>query len=166
MVSKKLAGALNTQINLELVSAYTYLSMAAWFETAKFPGQAAWMRRQAKEETAHAMKIFDFLVDRDARVTLEAVPKPATTWKDAQDVWTKALAHERKVTASLAAIYAAAEQEQDYPTQALMQWFATEQVEEEKTARTILDQVTLIKPNSSAMFFVDRHLGKEAGKKE
>jgi ferritin len=162
MLSKKLIGMLNAQITLEFASAWSYLSMAAWFESRNLPGSAAWMRRQSREEAAHGMKIFEFLVDRDAPVTLEAVPKPALAWKDAQDLWEKALAHEQKVTASLARIHKQALADEDYPTQVLMQWFATEQVEEEKTARSILEQVTLVKPNSSAMFFVDRHLGKDA----
>lgn len=164
MLSKKMLDALNSQITLELASSHSYLSMAAWFESENLPGSAAWMRRQAREEYAHAMKIFDFVADRDGRIALEAIPKPAHQWKDSQDLWASALKAEQKVTASLAKISKLAIAEDDFATQALMQWFATEQVEEEKTARDILEQVTLIKPNSSAMFFIDRHLGKDAGK--
>lgn len=162
MLSKKLQDGLNGQINGELASAYIYLSMAAWFESENLPGSAAWMRKQAKEETGHAMKIFDFIADCDGRVTLAAVAQPPARYKDAEDVWTQALGNERKVTASIHRLYEMAAQEKDYAAQAMLQWFVTEQVEEEKTVRGILEQVQMVKPASSAMFFVDRHLGKDA----
>lgn len=163
MLSKKVLDALNGQINLELASSYTYLAMSAWFEAQNLPGSAAWMRKQAGEENTHAMKIFDFINDRDGAVKLTAIAAPPATWKSASDVWAKALAHEQKVTASIDRINALAVAEQDFATQALMQWFATEQVEEEKTARQILEEVRKIGDHSTAMYFQDRHLGKAAG---
>jgi ferritin len=166
MLSKKLEAGLNAQINAEFTSAYLYLAMAAWFEFKNLPGSARWMRQQAKEETAHAMKLFDHITDRDGRVLLAAVAKPPAEWKSVEDAWAKALAHEQRVTASIHALSAQALKEGDYAAQALLQWFATEQVEEEKTTRTIREQVKLIAPNSSAMFFLDRHLGKEAEDRE
>jgi len=164
MLSKKLQDGLNAQINAEVASAYIYLSMSAYFEAQNLPGSAAWMRRQAKEEVGHAMKIFDFVNDRDGRVTLTAVDAPPTQWKSAQDVWAAALAHEQKVTASIHRLYEAAEKEKDFAATAMLQWFVTEQVEEEKSARSILEEVQKIGPNSTAMFFQDRHLGKAAEK--
>ena len=164
MLSKKLQDALNAQINLELASSYIYLSMSAWFEAQNLPGSAAWMRKQAAEENAHAMKIFDFVNDCDGAVTLGSLAAPPAAYKGIQDVWTRALAHEKKVTASVAKLMGLAVSEKDYATQALMQWFATEQVEEEKTARQILEEVKKVGENSTAIFFQDRHLGKAAGK--
>jgi ferritin len=166
MLDAKVESALNEQINHELASAYLYLSMSAYFEAENLPGSAKWMRRQAKEEVTHAMKIFDFVNDRDGRVRLDALAKPSGEWASIVEVWEKALAHEEKVTALIHALCALATEKKDYPTQALMQWFVTEQVEEEKTARTILDQVRRVGTVSSAIFFLDRQLGKETAEKE
>jgi len=166
MLDAKIESALNAQINHELASAYLYLSMAAHFEAENLPGSAKWMRRQAKEEQVHAMKIFDYVTDRDGRVRLQAVAQPPVEFGSITEVWEQTLTHERKVSGLIHALYALAMDAKDYSTQALMQWFVTEQVEEEKTARTILEQVRKIGPASSALFFLDRHLGKEAEAKE
>jgi len=166
MLDAKIESALNGQINHEFASAYLYLSMAAHFEAGNLPGSAKWMRRQAKEEQAHAMKIFDYVNDRDGRVRLQALAQPPVEFGSTIEVWERTLTHEQKVSGLIHALYALAMEAKDYPTQALMQWFVTEQVEEEKAARTILDQVRKIGAASSAIFFLDRHLGKEAEEKE
>jgi ferritin len=165
MLDTRIESALNEQINHELASAYLYLSMAAHFEAANLPGSAKWMRRQAKEEQVHAMKIFDYVTDRDGRVRLQAVAQPPVEFRSTLEVWEGALAHEQKVSDLIHRLYALAMEAKDYPTQVLMQWFVTEQVEEEKSARTILEQVRKIGETSSALFFLDRHLGKEAEEK-
>jgi ferritin len=166
MLETRIESALNEQINHELASAYLYLSMAAFFEAGNLPGSAKWMRRQAREEQAHAMKIFDYVTDRDGRVRLLALAQPPVEFRSTLEVWEQTLAHEQKVSGLIHALYAQALEAKDYPTQALMQWFVTEQVEEEKTARTILEQVRKIGQASSAIFFLDRHLGKEAEEKD
>ena len=166
MLDAKIESALNDQIKHELASAYLYLSMAAHFEAANLPGSAKWMRRQAGEEQAHAMKIFDYINDRDGRVRLQALPQPPVEFASTVDVWEQTLAHEQKVTGLIHSLYAMATDAKDFATQALMQWYVTEQVEEEKTARSILEQVQRIGPTSSAIFFLDRHLGKDAEKKD
>jgi ferritin len=166
MLDAKIESTLNEQINHELASAYLYLSMAAHFESGNLPGSAKWMRRQAKEEQVHAMKIFDYVHDRDGRVRLQAVAQPPVEFGSTLEVWERTLAHEEEVSGLIHALYALAMEAKDYPTQALMQWFVTEQVEEEKTARTILAQVRKIGAASSALFFLDRHLGKQAEEKE
>jgi ferritin len=163
MLSKKMLSALNDQIQLELASAYQYLAMSAWFEAQNLPGQARWMRGQSAEEAGHAMRIVDYVHERDGRVLLQAVGKPALEFKSVVEVWQKALAHEQRVSASIHALYALASEEQDYATQHMLQWFIGEQVEEEATARGILDQARLVGPGS-ALFFFDRHLGKDAEK--
>ena len=164
MISPKLLAALNDQINAELSSAYIYLAMSAHFEATNLQGSAAWMRKQSREEVAHAMKIFDYVVDRDGRVTLQAIPQPRVQFASTLEVWETALTQEQGVSARIHALYTMALEEKDYPTQAMLQWFITEQVEEEKTAKSILDQVKMIGPASSAIYFIDRHLGKEAEK--
>jgi ferritin len=166
MLSKKVLAALNDQIQKETASAYLYLSMAAWFEAKNLPGQAAWMVKQAREEMEHAMRIYAHVNDCDGRVVLEAIPKPAAEFKSVVDVWERTLAHEEKVTASIHALVRLATAEGDLPTQAMLQWFVTEQVEEEKTARGILEQARLLRGSDPATFFFDRHLGKEAGARE
>lgn len=166
MLSEKLQKALNGQINAELGSAYQYLAMAAHFDAANLEGSARWMRHQAREEVSHAMKIFDFVHDRDGKVALEAVAKPKGQFASTLAVWEAVLKQEQHVTGLIHALYRLAGDEKDYPTQAMLQWFIEEQVEEEKTARTILDQVRMIGASSSAIYFLDRHLGKEVEKKE
>lgn len=166
MLSDKLQKALNDQINAELASAYQYLAMAAYFDGVNLEGSARWMRRQSREEVSHAMKIFDFIHDRDGKVSLKAVAQPKAQFASALAVWEAVLKQEQHVTGLINALYRLAGEEKDYATQAMLQWFIEEQVEEEKTARSILEQVRMIGASSSAIYFVDRHLGKEAEKKE
>lgn len=166
MIDPKIEAALNDQIHHELASAYLYLSMAAYFEAANLPGSGRWMRRQAKEELGHAMKLFDYVNDRDGRVTFRAIAQPQSEFASLVEVWEQALAHEQQVTGLLSALYAQAQQAGDHATQAMLQWFVTEQVEEEKTARSVLKQAQRIGQLSSALYFLDRHLGKEADEAE
>jgi ferritin len=166
MLSERMLGALNEQINAELSSAYQYLAMAAYFESINLEGSALWMKRQSREEVEHAMRIFEFIHSRDGRVTLAAVAQPQAHFDSPFTVWEAVLKQEQSVTARIHALYALASEERDYATEVMLQWFVTEQVEEEKVARGILEQVRIIGPTSSAIFFVDRHLGKEAAKGE
>jgi ferritin len=159
MLSKPIQDAINQQINAELASAYLYLSMSAHFEAANLPGSAAWMRRQSKEE---AMKLFDYIHDQDGRVTLKPVAAPPAKFGSVVDVWRQTLEHEREVTERINALYHLAHKANDFATQAMLQWFVTEQVEEEQTARRILEQATMLGPSSTALFFFDRHLGGDA----
>jgi ferritin len=166
MLSKKLLNALNDQINHELASAYIYLSMSAYFESENLPGFAAWMRRQATEEAGHAMKIFDFINDRDGRVSLKAVAQPPADFRSPLAAFEQSLAQERKISALIHKLYAMAAREDDYATQAMLQWFVTEQVEEEKSVKLIVEQLKRIGPSTSAIFFLDRHVGKDAQEKD
>ena len=165
MLGKKVLKALNDQINAELGSAYQYLAMAAHFDGINLEGSARWMRRQAREEVSHAMKIFDFVHDRDGRVSLAAVAQPTGEFASTLAVWEAVLKQEQHVTSLIDALYRLAGDEEDHPTQTMLQWFITEQVEEEKRAKAILAQVRMIGPSSSAIYFLDRHLGKEADAK-
>lgn len=166
MLDPKIEAALNEHLQHELASSYVYLSMAAYFEAANLPGSAQWMRRQAKEEAGHAMKVFDYIADRDGRVTLKAIAQPPAEFASTEDVWKQALANEEKVTAFVAKLYDQAQKAGDHATAAMEQWFVTEQVEEEKTVRMILEQVERLGPPSTAIYFLDRHLGKDAEKGE
>jgi ferritin len=160
MLKKTVLNALNEQVNAELYSAYLYLGMSAWCEGKNLPGFAGWMRKQFGEEQTHALKIHDYILDQGGTVTLKAIAAPAASYKSLQDVWEKTYAHEQHVTALIHKLYALAEKERDPATTVLLHWFVTEQVEEEKNASTILEQVKMVGTNSSAIFFIDRHVGK------
>jgi ferritin len=160
MISKTMEQAINEQINKELYSSYLYLSMAAYFEGKNLPGFATWMRVQADEEREHGMKFFEYLVDRGANVELKPIAGPATDWKTSLDAFKQVQEHEAFVTASINALYELALKEKDYPTQVLLQWFITEQVEEEKNAASIIQQIELIDAKGTAVLMLDHQLGK------
>ncbi len=160
MLRKNVLKALNDQINAELYSAYMYLGMSAWCEHRNLPGFAEWMRKQFGEEQKHALKIFDYVLEQDGQVALAAIEKPAAAYRTLQEVWEKTYAHEQHVTSLIHELYALAEKERDFATKGLMQWYVTEQVEEEQQARAILEQVKMVGTNSSAVFFLDRHVAK------
>src|SRR5262249_30555777 len=118
-----------------------------------------WMRLQSQEETSHAMKLFDFLLDRGASVTLLALDQPHATFTSALDVFQRALQHEQAVTGQIDQLYALALDKKDYPAQVLLQWFITEQVEEEKSASRIVEQLKLAGDNAGALLLLDREFG-------
>jgi ferritin len=159
MLNPKVQDAINNQINMEFSSSYAYLSMAAYFEAANLPGFAHWMRMQNHEEIAHAMKFFDYVNDRGGRVILKAIEQPPVDFQSPLDVMQQALKAEQQVTASINRLYGLANQESDYPSQALLNWFVTEQVEEEKNATAIVEQLKLVGDNGTALLLLDRELG-------
>jgi ferritin len=160
MIGKTLQDAMNEQINKELFSSYLYLSMASYFEEKNLPGFAHWMRLQEQEEREHAMKFYDHLVDRGGRVLLKAIDAPRAEWKSALEVFEEAAGHEAKVTASINTLYELAQKEKDYPAQVMLQWFVTEQVEEEKNAAEILASLKLIEERGTAVLMLDHRLAK------
>jgi ferritin len=158
MISPTIQNAINEQIKHEFYSSYLYLSMSAYFETLSLPGFASWMRVQSQEEHEHAMKFFDFLNDRDGTVELQALDQPPGEFQSPLDVFEQALAHERKVTTLIHRLYEQALKENDYATQTLLQWFITEQVEEEKNASQIVEQLKMTGGDSTALLLLDREL--------
>jgi ferritin len=158
MVSKAMQDAINEQINKEYFSAYIYLSMAAYCESVNLPGAAHWMRVQTREEVGHGDKFSAYLTDQGARVLLKPIAQPPTEFKSLLDVFEKALEHEQKMTGWLNQLYAQAVKENDYATQILLQWYITEQIEEEKTAGLIIEQLKMVGERSSAIFMLDHHL--------
>jgi len=155
--------AMNEQINKELFSSYLYLSMAAYFEDKNLPGFANWMRVQAEEEREHAMKFFDFILERGGRALLKGIDAPKTDWSSSLEVAEEVAAHEAKVTASIYALYELALQEKDYPAQVMLQWFISEQVEEEKNALDIIESLKRIEAHDTAVLMLDKQLGKRGG---
>ena len=128
--TKGLQKAMNNQIRMEFESAYVYLSMAAWMEDQTLPGFAAWLRLQAREESVHAMKIFDHLIDRGCRVQLQQLSGPPTSFKNPLEVFEQVKKHEQSVTRSIDELYGLARDDRDYASQVFLEWFITEQVEE------------------------------------
>lgn len=160
MISKVMQDAMNDQINKELCSSYLYLSMAAYFEDKNLPGFAHWMRAQEAEEREHAMKIYDFILERGGKVILKAIDAPKVEWASTLEIAEETAAHEAKVTASIYALYETALKEKDYPAQVMLQWFITEQVEEEKNAAEIVANLKLIEERGTAVLMLDHRLAK------
>lgn len=163
MIGKPVQDAMNEQINKELFSAYLYLSMTAYFENKNLAGFAHWMRMQADEEREHAMKFYDFIIERGGRVMLKGIDAPKTEWSSSLEVAEEVAAHEAKVTASIYALYELAMQEKDYPAQVMLQWFISEQTEEEKNAAEIVANLKLIEDRGTAVLMLDHQLAKRKG---
>ncbi len=162
-MNKKVYKALNEQIKHELYSSFIYLSMASYFENIPLEGFAKWFRKQAAEEHEHAMKIYTYLLDRNVEVDLQAIDKPPNKFHSIQEIMEMALEHEKKVTHWIHQIYDLAIEEKDHGTHVFLQWFITEQVEEEKNAQDNLDQVVLIGDDKAALFVLDQNFAKKAG---
>ncbi len=160
MLSKKIQDALNKQINAELYSSYLYLAMQGYFEANNLPGSAHWMKLQSEEERGHALKIFEFVYGRQGRVDLTAIQQPGSKYKSPLDVFQKAYEHEKIVSDMIHRLYDLAVKENDYPTQVMLNWFVNEQVEEEKQALQIVEQLRLIGDNAPALLMLDHQLGE------
>ena len=162
MIGKAMQDAINEQINKELYSSYLYLSMAAYFADQNLPGFAKWMHMQEGEERGHAMKLYEFLVDRGGRVALKPIAAPGSEWKSALEVFKQVAEHEAAVTASIHNLYEAALKEKDLAAQVMLHWFITEQVEEEKNAAEIVAQLELVEARGTAVLMLDHRLGKRS----
>lgn len=158
--------ALNDQIRMELSSGYVYLAMAAAFEAESYEGFAHWMRLQAQEELAHAMRLFDFVNRRGGRVILQAIPGPPERFGSPLDAFRNALKHEEAVTASIHRLYMLAGEHGDVATQKELDWFVTEQVEEEENANRAVDLLTRAGDDSTALLFLDREFGSRVAEEE
>ncbi len=163
MISASIQAAMNEQIGNEFFSALAYLSMSAYCEAEDLPGASAWLRAQYQEELTHAMKFVDFIQDRDGRVSISATDRPPEEFASLVSVFETALAQERAVTAQINAIYAAAVAEDDYASQAFLDWFVTEQVEEEKSVSDVVERLKLAGDNSAAILIVDSELRGRSG---
>lgn len=162
-INQRVQDALNDQIKHELYSAYVYLSVSAYCQTISLPGFAHWFLMQSGEEREHAMKIYDFILDRGGKVKLQAIDAPPSEFGSTLDIAKKALEHEQKVTKMIDNLYELAVKEGDYPAQMMLQWFINEQVEEEKNAQLLIDQITMVGDNRAALLMMDMELGKRVG---
>jgi len=160
MLSKKMEEALNKQVNAELFSSYLYLAMAADFEAKNLPGFAHWLKLQAQEENGHAMKFYEYINDRRGRVTLGAIAAPPAEWPSPLAAFEAVLAHEEKVTGLINGLVELADAENDVATGIMLQWFVSEQVEEEKSADAIVQQLKMIGDRTQGLLMLDRALAQ------
>ena len=160
MLSPKMVAALNEQIKHELYSSYLYLSMSAFCDSQNLKGFAHWMKLQAEEERAHAMKFYDFLLSNAQRVSLDTIDKPPLDFGSPRAIFQKVLEHERMITGRIHKLYELATQEKDYATQIMLQWFVTEQTEEEANAMDILARIEMVEERMSAVLWIDKELKK------
>jgi ferritin len=162
-LTKAVEKGINQQINMEFQSSYTYLAMSAYCERVNFPGCAEWLRGQSAEEKEHAMKLYEFLRARNARIELLPIPAPPVDYDSIAQVFEKALENEVAVSDSINALYELAFKEKTFATAVELNWFLLEQVEEEKTVKDIVAKFNLVKNDPAAMLDIDRQLGSRTG---
>ena len=162
MLSDKMQDALNGQLNAEMYSAYLYLSMNAYFKSINLDGFANWMYYQAQEELTHSMKFYDFINQRGGNVNLLQIDAPPTAWDSPLAVFEATLEHERKVTGLINDLVELALAEHDHATNIFLQWFVSEQVEEEESVGGVLEQLKLMGEAKGGLFMIDRELAKRS----
>ncbi|MDJ0987824.1 MAG: ferritin [Desulfobacterales bacterium] len=160
MLSDKMQKALSGQMNAELYSSYLYLSMNAYFKSVNLDGFANWMYYQAQEELEHAMKFYDFINQRGGRVQLAQIEAPPSDWNSPLAVFEDTLAHEQKVTGLINDLVEVANEERDHASQIFLQWFVSEQVEEEDSVGGVLEQLKLMGEAKGGLFMMDREMAK------
>ena len=162
MLKTNVENALNKQLTAELHSAYLYLSMSAYLESSKFTGMAKWMQMQAQEEVAHAMKFYNFIHERGGTVTLNAIEAPKKEWGSPVAVFEEAHKHECKISGMINDLVELVIAEKDHAGNVFLQWFVTEQVEEEASVLDIAEKLQLVGESSGALFMLDTQLGQRA----
>jgi len=160
MISKEMNEAINCQINAELYSSYLYLSMSTWFSERSLSGFATWMRGQAQEELFHSIKMLDYVLERGGKVEYGVIDKPVGDWSTPLDVMEETAAHEAKVTGLINDLVEIALEKRDHATNIFLQWFVTEQVEEEASVGEIVEKMKMIGDASQGLFAMDMELGK------
>ncbi|MDY0000072.1 MAG: ferritin [Polyangia bacterium] len=158
MLSGKMQEALNSQINAELGSAYIYMAMAAYFESMDVPGFANWMEVQSKEVLSHAQLLYRYVYERDGRVELSAIEGPPKEWKSLLDAFGEAYKHEQYISKRIHDLVDLARQEKDAATENFLQWFVKEQVEEEASAKAIIQQLKLVGDFGPGILMLDREM--------
>ncbi len=160
MIKENIQEAINKQINAELFSAYLYQSMGAYLDSENLGGMAAWMNMQAKEELEHAMKFYNYLLERGGRVKLYAIDEPQFEWNSPLEVFEASYEHEQYVTGRINDLVELAAEEKDHATGVMLQWFVSEQVEEEATVDEIVEKMKMISESRNGLYMLDRELGK------
>ena len=159
MLTKPVQTAINSQINSELMASYSYLAMSAWCDQQNFTGAARWFRLQSQEEYGHAMRLFDFMLAKNAAPVLTALGNPKGTFKSLLDVFKTAYKQEQTVTGQINKLYELAFKEKAYDTAVQTQWFVNEQVEEERSIREIVAKLEMVGNDAPSILEIDRELG-------
>lgn len=162
MISAKMQAALNEQINKEFYSAYLYLAMSAIFTEKNLPGIAKWLYMQFEEEQEHALKLYQHLLERGGKVELKPIDAPKFSYSTPLAAFKQVAEHEAHVTASIYSVYEVALAEKDYPAQVMLQWFISEQVEEEANAAEIVANMERIEAHDTAVLMLDHRMGKRS----
>lgn len=157
--SDRMREAMNRQVMRELEASYAYLAMAGYCQYLGLDGFAHWLEEQSSEEREHAKKFRGFIQDRGERVRYEAIRKPDSDYSSALELFERALAHEQSVTRSINDIYALAEEEKDFASQSFLNWFVTEQIEEEKKVTGIIDWLRRLQDSPQGLYLLDRQVG-------
>ena len=160
MLKPSIEAALNRQLNRELYSSYLYLAMSAYYDSVNLPGFSSWLRTQAKEELAHAMKFYDYLSDAGGRPVMDTIEAPPKEWPGPKEAFAEVVDHEKAVTGMIWALMDLAQAEKDHATAIFLQWFVTEQVEEESSASSIVDNLTFAKTDAAAILAIEKRLAK------
>jgi ferritin len=158
MLGKKMEKALNEQINKEMYSAYLYMSMSAHSTNIGLPGFANWFMVQYQEEMEHAMKIYDYVNSHGGKVKLMTIDEPPSDFKDPMDMFRKTLKHEQFVTKCINELVNLSIEEKDHATQIFLQWFVTEQIEEEGNDNDIISKLELAGTDGNGLFMIDKEL--------
>jgi ferritin len=159
MLSKKMLDALNDQINKEMYSAYLYMAMSAYSDSQGLKGFSNWFYVQYQEEMEHAMRIYHYIQEQGGRIKLKALDEPPADFGDALEMFEKTLEHEQFITKSIHGLVDLAVSEKDYATQIFLQWFVSEQIEEEANDNEIIDKIKLIGKQGNGLYMLDRELG-------
>ncbi len=157
-LDKKIQDKLNDQINFELYSANIYLSMGAYLDKLSLSGMANWMKVQAKEEWSHAMKLYEYIIQRDGDVEFGAIAKPELTYDSIETIFFEAYKHECKVTERIYDIFEASREVRDFTTESLLRWFIDEQVEEEANVKDVYERLKFIDGNKHEILQIDREM--------
>ena len=160
MLSLGLTKSINNQIADEFNAGYLYLSMSAYCESIGFRGFAKWLRKQSEEEIGHGMKLIDYMNDQSARVELQEIYEPEKTFASLLDLMETALLHEKEISDCIYILYAQAEEEHECTTQTMLNWFITEQLEEEKTVGDIVEKLRIFGENKASLYLIDQELGQ------
>jgi len=158
VIKEKVQDAINRQINREIYSAYLYLSMQSYFESVNLKGFANWMKVQVQEELTHAMKLYDYLFQRGGRVILQPIEAPPGDWSSPLGVFEETYEHEQVVTSSINDLVELAHSEKDHASYNMLQWFVSEQVEEEDNASNLIEKIKLMEDAPGGLFMLDKEL--------
>ncbi len=159
MLKPKMQDALNKQMNEEFFSAYLYLQMSAWFQSVNLPGLSSWMRIQTQEEVVHAMKLYDFINGRGGSAELQAIAAPQAEWESPLAAFEAALTHEQHITGCIDKLMDEARANSDHASEIFLQWFVTEQVEEEASADEVVQKLKLVADAPGGVYLLDQELG-------